>query len=167
MQYIAVAIFIIVYIFFDKSLGFSIGSPFYTHITYMFQHASIIHLVLNSLAFISFYRVLKSFVKGLMIQIIFISFLVSFYSVQILPTVGCSGMVYAMIGMYFALLFHKVFKADVLNVAVPVVVSLAFSFFNAHSNFKLHIMALALGFIFIMFDKILRYETNVCLNEKG
>ena len=53
MKYIFVLTFFIVFFTFDKSIGYTNTSPIWTHFTYMFQHANIIHLGINSLAFIT------------------------------------------------------------------------------------------------------------------
>ena len=150
MQYLIVLLFIIVYIFFGNELGYSINSPFYTHFTYMFQHASILHLVLNSLAFISFYRVLSRYVRYLFPKIILVAFIASFFTIHALPTVGCSGMVYAMLGMYFSLVVMKTIKVnwnDFYIFVGVILFALLISIVNPTSNFLLHIICLLIGFI--------------------
>jgi membrane associated rhomboid family serine protease len=145
----------------DLSLGYSLTSPLYTHLTYSFQHASILHLVFNSLAFIGFYRVLKGYIKYLFPIIVFIAFVASFYSEYALPTVGASGMVYAMIGMYIGLIITKkitiVSKKDAWVGLISLILMYSISIFKESSNSVLHGICLFLGLLFIMFNSILRY----------
>jgi len=161
MQYLIVIIFIIVYLVFDLSLGYSLTSPLYTHFTYSFQHASILHLVFNSLAFIGFYRVLKNYIKYLFPIIVLIAFCASFPTEYTLPTVGASGMVYAMIGMYIGMILIgkiKINKKDAWIGLISLVLMYSISVFKESSNSYLHGVCMVFGFLLVMFNNILRYE---------
>jgi membrane associated rhomboid family serine protease len=105
MKYLYILTFIIVYVSFGLELGYTDSSLWYTHFTYMFQHAGIVHLLLNSIAFISLFTALEKQVNKWLLSacIIAISFLASFAAMHDMPTVGASGMVYAMIGMFFGM----------------------------------------------------------------
>ena len=162
MQYLIVILFIIVYSVFDLSLGYTISSPIYTHLTYSFMHASILHLVFNSLAFIGFYRVLKNYYKGLFLIIVLIAFSASFFAEYTLPTVGASGMVYAMIGMYIGLLVIgkvKILKKDLYIFLFSIGLMFAISVFKHNSNYVLHAICFIMGFGYEMLNNILRHKT--------
>lgn len=160
MQYLIVLIFITVYLISDLSLGYSYISPFYTHLTYMFQHGGWIHLILNSLAFIGLYRALSKQLKFVLPRIILIAFISSFISVYLVPTVGASGMIYAMLGMCLGLEFTGQWKLQNMKLVVfSIVAMLMISFFKHTSNFGLHVWCLVFGILDIMFSKyILRDE---------
>lgn len=160
MQYLIVLAFIIVYLVSDLSLGYSYVSPFYTHFTYMFQHAGWMHLILNSLAFIGLYRALNKQLKHLLSRIIWIAFIASFISVYLVPTVGASGMIYAMLGMCLGLEFTGQWKLQNMKLVLfSIGAMLLISFFKNTSNFGLHVWCLVFGIGDIMFSKyILRDE---------
>lgn len=155
----------------DLSLGYSLTSPLYTHITYSFQHASVLHLVFNSLAFIGFYRVLKNYIKYLFPIIVLIAICASFFSVYSLPTVGASGMVYAMMGMYIGMILigriKIVSKRDAWIGLVSLVLMFTISLFKESSNSLLHGVCIVMGFLFVMFNnlfnaKLLTRNNRLC-----
>lgn len=167
MKYLIVLICIIVYIFFGNELGFAIGTPWYTHFTYIFQHASVWHLVINSLAFIGFYTQLEkinnypSLRGGTTKQptthyplptSLLIAFLASFVSMYKLPTVGLSGVVYAMIGIYIGQTLTDA-NIKIANTRrymlflLAVGLSLTISLFTHNSNIILHIVCLVIGLV--------------------
>ena len=153
MQYLVVIIFIIVYLTSDLSLGYYYLSPFYTHFTYMFQHVGWMHLIFNSLAFIGLYRALSQ-VEWLLPKIIFFSFIASYTSVYLVPTVGASSMVYVMIGMLFGLIKTRRIKIKNLYVFMfSVGLMLTVSFFKHSSNSWLHVWCLVFGIGYVYFDK--------------
>lgn len=151
MKYIIVSIFIIVYLGFNK--GYCVDSPLINHIIFNFSHVNWIHLVLNSLAYIGVFRTLQKTIHTYKIVLLplLVSFLCSFYAVYPIPTMGASGMIYAMIGMFFAEVINgklvindkKMFDLYILSVVLALVIS----FFNHHSNFKLHILCLVIGLV--------------------
>ena len=153
MKYIYVAVFVFVFIVFDLELGYTKDSPLYTHFTFMFQHAGIVHLVINSLAFIGVFRAMERFINKwtLSAVIVFSSFAASIISMYDIPTVGASGMIYTMIGMFFGLIISgetaiidkKKFSIFVLSVFL----SLTISFLKENSNFLLHIYCMLFGFL--------------------
>lgn len=154
MKYIYVLIFIIVFIFFGLKLGYTNKSPFYTHFTYMFQHSGIVHLLINSLAFIGMFRTMEKFVDKWLLSasIIAVSFVTSFMSIYNIPTVGASAMIYTMFGMFFGMtIYSKNIKiADTKKYLLflsVVLISLTISFFKHNSNFVLHLSSMISGFI--------------------
>lgn len=173
MQYAFICLCVIVYILCGIELGYSCRSPYYTHITYMFQHASLLHLAVNAYAFLNLYNVLRRWVKQWHIWMVCFSsgFLSSFLAVYELPTVGCSSMVYAMIGLYlFCTLFRKDIKITdtkkYLLYILSVVLCLSVSYFKTNSNLLVHICSLAGGFlpfIIVKLYQIMFSQKNIFL----
>jgi membrane associated rhomboid family serine protease len=155
MKYGFVLLFIIVYFFFGKELGYTTTSPLWTHLTYMFQHAGIMHLVLNSIAFIGLFGILEKIGNKyfLSIAILSIAFFASLHSAHEIPTVGISGAVYAMTGIYFiAIAVGKLRVKDkkkLFTFILSILICLAISFFNKNSNFRLHLYCLLFPLLLI------------------
>lgn len=152
MKYIFVIFFIITYILFGNELGYTHTSPFYTHFTYMFQHAGISHLVMNSIVFISmFYRIQENVNQWLLSGILIIaSFIASFLSIYDIPTVGASSMIYVMIGMFFSFVVLSDTikdKKKYFTSTLVVFSALLISAFKHNSNFWLHVFSLLIGLI--------------------
>lgn len=154
MKYLFVLIFIFVFIVFGLNLGYTNTSPLHTHITYMFQHAGIMHLIINSLAFISMFRQVEKHLNKYLLStlIIFCAFISSFLAMYQIPTVGSSSMVYAMVGIYLGLITFsdKIKIADTrkfLLFIFSIIVVLSVSYFKHNSNFLVHIYSLLIGFI--------------------
>lgn len=159
MKYLFILSFVIVFILFDTSIGYTTSSHLYTHITYLFQHASILHLAFNSFAFLSMYISLERFLnKWLFLSISFgIGIVAPSLDIAIrqandLPTVGASAVVYGMIGLYIGitLLFKNIKIADTkayLLFISCVAISLLVSLFKENSNFAIHFISLIMGFI--------------------
>lgn len=154
MKYLFVLIFIFVFILFGLNLGYTATSPLQTHITYMFQHAGIIHLIINSLAFISMFRQVEKHLNKYLLStlIILCGFISSFLAMYQIPTVGSSSMVYAMLGIYLGLITFsdKIKIADTRKFLLfisCIIVVLSVSYFKHNSNFLIHIYSLLIGFI--------------------
>ncbi|MDR1526223.1 MAG: rhomboid family intramembrane serine protease, partial [Dysgonamonadaceae bacterium] len=142
------------YIVFDVNIGYTNTSPLWTHLTYQFQHAGIVHLVINSLSFIGMFRLLEKFINRwvLSVSIVIVGFIASFLSMYNAPTVGASAMVYAMSGMFFAMinlcpdiriLDKKKFAVFIVGIAACLFISAS----KGNSNFFLHVFSLLLGLI--------------------
>ena len=98
--------FLAVFILFDNSLGYTSASAWWTHITYNFQHANIWHLLVNLIAFWCVFKSLERHIQPYKIVAISlaVSIVCSFLTAHpTIPTVGASGMIYAMIGMLFSI----------------------------------------------------------------
>ena len=156
VKYIIVAIFVVVYIVWGRELGFTIQSPLWTHLTFSFQHASIIHLTLNSLVFISAFRVMEKFMRpfSLLCVISLIAFTSSFASMADIPTVGSSGMIYAIFGMETVIVIYnnaslKQKRLFFFAISLMLVVSL----FNAGSSFMVHASSFILGALYWMIKR--------------
>ena len=150
MQYVLVLVFWITFFVFNS--GYSITSPFYTHFTYMFSHASWLHIILNTYVFMVMYRVVKPYVKHLWLVIILIAFLASFLVEYSLPTMGASGMVYSMIGMFLWLVVSKVVsfpkRKNLILFIVSIILSFLISYFKESSATLLHFYCMVLGFVY-------------------
>lgn len=152
MKYLVILILILVYSIFENELGYTNSSPLYTHITYIFQHASILHLIFNSLAFIGMFTSLEKFAnRWLFLSASFLcAVLSSFGAIYDKPTVGISGVIYVMIGLYIGItLIYKGAKiADTrryLLFIFGIVFCLVVSLFHENSNFILHLYCLLCG----------------------
>ena len=124
------------------------------------KNYSWLHLFLNAFVFISFYRVICTKTKYLLLQLILIAFSASFFAQYSLPTVGASGMIYAMIGMYLFLLYSKnirIPKKDVWLFLFSIAFMFTLSVFNTNSNYALHASCLCIGFCWSLYKKLLRY----------
>ncbi|NDW19414.1 rhomboid family intramembrane serine protease [Dysgonomonas sp. 216] len=154
VKYIFVLLFIVVYCLFGLELGYTATSMFYTHITYMFQHLSIIHLAINSIAFIVMFHNLQKLLNiWIIIASIFVcGFAASFLSMYDIPTVGASSMIYAMVGIDIGmtLLCKEIKIANTrryLLFICGLALCLLISAFIHNSNFLIHIYSLIFGFI--------------------
>lgn len=154
MKYIFVFVFITVFIVFDKSIGYTNTSPVWTHLTFQFQHANIVHLIINSLAFTGMFRVSEKIINkyALAAVILFIPFTASFMSMYEIPTVGISGTIYAMIGIYLAMITSEKLIIEDKNkfyvFLFSIIICLIISYFKTNSNFRLHLFSLITGYAF-------------------
>lgn len=164
MRYVIPFIFISVHLLFDIDLGYSTSSKLYTHFTYQFQHTGWIHLLINTIAYASIYKVLvKAMPWHLLITYSYsISVVASFLSMYNTPTVGASGIIYAMIGMFLSISLigkklkvvnHRKFLLFILCVAI----SLITSEFRESVNNACHIFSIFFGLIIGIAD---RYVNN-------
>jgi len=163
MSYLSIVIFIVVYLCFGAELGYSESSAWYTHFTYMWQHGSWLHLLLNAFSFAVLFNLVKRFFHPaiIMLVIIFMAWAGSYMVGYDQPVVGASGMVYALMGMYFSLVFvGKLKYTKIENLVLSlfsVGVFLLISIFKQNSAGLLHLVCLALGFgagIFLLWAKI-------------
>ncbi|MDR1455212.1 MAG: rhomboid family intramembrane serine protease [Tannerella sp.] len=152
MRFLFLFAFVPVYLFFDLSPGYTVASPWWTHLTYQFQHAGIMHLLVNSLAFAGMFRLLEKSVNGYLLSalIIAVGFAASFLSMHERPTVGASAMVYAMIGIFLALLALRrelkiVDRRKFALFVMSIFAGLVIGALKENSNFLLHVYALLAG----------------------
>lgn len=152
-KYIISIIFVITYILFGDELGFSSSSPLWTHFTYSFQHVSITHLVINMLVFITAFRVMEKFISWKVLYPVSYLFAVaaSFFAEQSFPTVGASGMIYALFGMETVIvLFNRSTKKQKITFLSAILLMLVVSFFNTGSNFMVHLVSFTFGVVFFL-----------------
>lgn len=154
MKYVVVMIFILGTLILDSSFGYSLTSTWWTHLTYIFVHQNFIHLLMNSIGFLVLFDLLqKIFNKWTLLCAVFlIAFIASFFANYPLPTIGASGVVYALIGaMIDLVLAGKIKHKNRLNLFVFVfalLLSIMISFFKGTSNVLLHITCLWMGSVY-------------------
>lgn len=85
-----------------SSLGVANDSPWWCLFTYNLIHFSFIHLLINSFAFLSYWRILKRYINIyiLISMMLFIPALAAYFSSYNTPTIGTSAIIYTMIGIY-------------------------------------------------------------------
>lgn len=151
LKYVLSLLFVIIHVLFGNELGFSTSSPWWTHFTYPFQHAGFIHLIINMLVFVTASRVMEKFISWKILFPVIYSFAVtaSFLAEQSLPTVGASGMIYAIFGMEAVIvLFNRSTGKQKAFFFAAISLMLLVSFLNTGSNFMVHLLSFVLGIIF-------------------
>ncbi len=153
MKHLIIFIFILVFILFGHELGYDDILPVWKHVTYNFQHADFWHLTLNSISFFYMFRVLERHIRPVNVFLIslIIAFFMSFFCIYDQVVVGASGMIYAQIGMYFALVARRKIrykdKTPLYIFLGSVAVFLALSFIKGNSAGLLHLLCLISGFV--------------------
>jgi membrane associated rhomboid family serine protease len=153
MKYLFILSFALVYIFFGLNIGYTATSPTWTHITYMFQHAGIFHLAINSFSFFIFFKILERFIAPVKIAVlvVLVAFFVSFACSYSQVVVGASGMIYTMLGAYLFLLFTGKMKfRNKYAIYVFLLSTLTFitlGFVRHNSAGELHLLCLCSGSI--------------------
>jgi len=163
MSYVIVLIFIIGTLF--PISGYENGSAWWTHFTYMFTHADIWHLIVNSVAFFTLFKMLEAIYSKWFILAwsVSMAFIMSFPASYDIVTVGSSGMSYTLLGMFSALvLIGKVkFKSEsYLTVyTVGVIAGFLVSFIMGTTNVLLHMLCF-LGGLFVPVTRNLFNESK-------
>ena len=123
-----------------ENMGYSIMSPLYTHFTYMFAHANIVHLVVNMFVL---YRMRHKVSVSLLCLGVGVATALSFLPFNYLgTTVGFSGVLFFLLGyITFERLTTKYRLINIVMVAVASVVGLWSGAFNTW----LHISAFVAG----------------------
>lgn len=153
----------------NTALGFYSGSSVLTHFIYVFNHAGVLHLILNCVAFYMFVRTLRIFISEeiTLLGSYAIAVLASFFSEHNLPTVGCSGMIYAMAGFYLSAVLMwpgvKINNMKTLLISIfGIFISMFISSIDKSTNFNLHIISFVIGFFSIVpFLKFKNRHENV------
>ena len=126
-----------------------------SHFTYLFLHANIIHLIINAFSLIATWIVMQCFFRKWYFFLVPFALAVatSFIPLCIFdkPTVGVSGVIYAMVGM---ILPYFQFKKSYLFY-LTITISLLVSFFLQNSNFWLHLFCLSGGVVFTIIYKLI------------
>lgn len=153
MRKIFITIFIIVFVMFDNSIGYTDILPVWKHFTYVFQHANIVHLIMNSISFYLVWGALDFYYsKSAIIAIAYLSAVaMSFFTGYSLPVVGASGMIYAMFGMFSFLIIKGRLSFENFSGQLiywgSVAVFLAISFIRPNQAGMLHLLCLASGML--------------------
>jgi len=135
-----------------RPLGFSSTTGFcFERITYMFVHIKLAHLLINLFSFNALFRILSKTIRAnvLFTAMILAAVAATFGSEGVLPTVGASGVVFFLFGVYSVLYFSKPLLLFILADAVLNVVS----FYFANTNIYVHAFSYAYGIAFILLFK--------------
>lgn len=157
MKYLFIFTFIIIYAFFGLNVGYTATIPIWKHITYSFQHDGFFHLLVNSITFFLLFRVLQKHMISfhILLIILFVAFSMSFFCIYSRVVVGSSGMIYAMMGIFFFLVTIRkiIFKNPLALITsiVSVITFLVISFFRVNSAGMLHLLCLVSGYIVSIF----------------
>lgn len=130
-----------------KLLGYSTGSPLWTLLTFNIVHISFIHLLINSIVFLSYWRILKEFINKYVfsIMIILIPAISAYLSFPNTPTVGASAMIYTMTGIYVYSV--PVPKSVLIQIWVLIITSFIFTFlFAPHVNTLIHVYSFLISY---------------------
>lgn len=154
MSYIVIVAFIVATLL--KVSGYSDASPLWAHFIYMFPHSGLIHLLINSIAYFSLFKFLQQIYNKWFLLIIpyATAIIMSFFASYSLPTIGASGMVYAMLGFYIATVINGritfVERWHFWIFVVGLILGFTVSFFKESSNTLLHILCFISGVIIIL-----------------
>lgn len=151
MRTIFIITFFIVFLAFGNDIGYTSTLPIWKHFTYVFQHGSVLHLIINSFSFYMLFGMLQRFIRpSVIIAIGYTSAVVmSFFASYGVPVVGASGMIYAMLGIYLYLIKTKriIFKDKfVLNtLLISIALFLIISLIKTNQAGLLHLLCLVSG----------------------
>lgn len=130
-----------------KVLGYSINSPLWTLFTFNIVHISFIHLLINSIVFISYWKILKEFINKYVftLMVILIPAISAYLSFPSIPTVGASAMIYTMTGIYMYMIPIK--KYILIQMWVMIILSFVFTIlFAPHVNTLIHIYSFFISY---------------------
>lgn len=153
MKYLFLLIFILIYLS-GINIGYAQHTPEYTHFVYMFQHTNILHLTLNTFSFISFARMLEKVIPQYFLYgyVYVAAVIASYASIKLHPTIGASGMVFALLGIYITLSIcgkklKIINKSKYLIWLFSIITSAVILAFNPHINNLNHLYAFIIGTI--------------------
>lgn len=126
-------------------LGYSDSSKAYTRLTYIFAHASFFHMAMNLFAFNMLMRsVRKLKLKIPLITAILASSIGTFFATYAIPTVGLSGVCFALLGALLVKIHNRDFM---ISVGIVLIAQWITFIINSSVNVPLHISSLIIGFI--------------------
>lgn len=145
-----------------KQAGYSLTSEFWTRFTYMFAHAGIFHLAINLLTIDILLHNLKRITNiNILLCIAMIgAFLATFGSEMPLPTIGASGILYFLLGYYFA----RKWSSRLIIAALVIFTGNILSFHLYNANLFVHLLSIMYGFLYgaisgvIEEFKLIKYE---------
>jgi membrane associated rhomboid family serine protease len=145
MIYFVSIIVFVASLFLDTNiLGYHESSSWYTRFTYIFASTNILHLAINLYAYSVFNKVFqKLFIPNHKYIAFIVAILATFGTEQSLPTVGLSGVVYAMLGITCA----KVHTRQMILSMLVVLAINVISFFFGQSNVFLHCLCFTYSLI--------------------
>lgn len=138
-----IAILAVIYLLYTdgSSFGFSTDSAWWTHFTYPFFHGSWIHLIGNCYAFWFVYsnRIFKQYTLPIIITI---AIAASFLTEMKMPTVGFSGVIFAMGGI------NSAYRKCKLKNIIPILIALSIGFLLPNTNGMIHLVSFMIAYIF-------------------
>ena len=152
MRTIFIITFFVVFVTFGNDIGYTSTLPIWKHFTYVFQHGSVLHLIINSFSFYMLFGMLQRFIRpSVIIAIGYTSAVVmSFFASYGVPVVGASGMIYAMLGIYLYLIKVKRIafknKTSLYVMLASITAFLIISLIKPNQAGMLHLLCLLNGF---------------------
>ena len=133
----------------ELSWGYTCDSCFWSHFTYHFAHSSIWHLGGNALCFWVLTR------RGASMFEIGGAFLIatvcSFFAPHNLPTIGLSGVVYALCGMRLAAYRNFTTKSLLRTAIILILPGL-----TGKVNIALHILCIVAGYLIVTLPRLIK-----------
>ena len=125
---------------FDTSWGYAAEREWYYHFTFHFAHASVWHLAGNLLCFYILTRYRASWAE--LITAYLVASLCSFISPHTLPTVGLSGLIYALLGLRLAM-SKRLSQRSVIRMLLVILLPCL----TGKVNVLLHLSSLGAGYL--------------------
>lgn len=148
IQILFISIMFIFVYFLHINNSYSLGHEYPGVLLYMFSHANMMHLFVNLLSFIVIYKAVDE--PYLFFKMWVVAVLSGIGSIALLPTMGCSGMIVAMFGLFIGqVINHRLRIIDKKQFAIYVlsfVFFLIICLFNRNINNINHLIALVIGF---------------------
>ena len=124
--------------YYPLHFGYSETSNFYTHLTFMFVHSGLSHLIINLYVFYTLYEVLEKKLGSYALWLpLLVSFLASFICQYKIPTIGLSGVVFSMLALFFV--FYRLKRSNYILNALILSIGLVVGYYS-NVNIKLHIV---------------------------
>lgn len=131
-----------------SSLGVSDSSPWWSLFTYNLVHFSFIHLLVNSITFISYWRILKRYLNIYIVLVvsIFVPAVSAYWGCYSIPTVGASAVIYTLIGIYTVVI--PLAKRELVKSLFLILFSFIFTgLFVQSINTNIHIYSFGLSVV--------------------
>lgn len=163
---LCIAVWIFAYQHDISYLGFAVGTPFATRLLYMVAHRSTLHLVTNLFAFnVLMNATQRQQLTYAPVVALGAALLATFGVEQIEPTVGLSGVCYALLGSIAA--YHLREKRFVSTLAMIAIVNIVVAIWG-NSNTALHALAFAYALILqIIIKKVQKWTKNKTASSKN
>ena len=164
-----IEVLVILYFVVDPyQVGYSDTSPLYTHVTYTFAHANLLHLTTNLIAFYFVFNLLHSLniVKAALVFSFVSAVAASFVYPTPTPTVGASGVIYAMMAAPVAAVLARRLRVTnsrkLIRTYAIIAVATIIQMFILNVNAAIHIASFAINLILLFtFYKIKQHATDI------
>ena len=126
-------------------LGYSDTSKIYTRLTYIFAHSSFWHMIMNVITLNLLMSTAKKIHLKLPLLVSYISAVIgTVFATYSIPTVGLSGVCFALLGAILVKVHNKEF---LIAVGIVLITQTITFMVNSNVNVLLHISSLIIGFI--------------------